>query len=151
MSDRSNAVCGVARPRYGVRVPRLIDDADINCCSALPRYGGWPSPLADEGTLLLAKWMLLEGKRVTEVARELDYNKHSAFSDAFLRFTGERPSAWQTRHGVTARRVVYGRRSLRAIPPPDHTGQTPLPLYGTPAARKRDARRAKAAAKAQSQ
>lgn len=107
---------------------RLVDDADIAWCGALPKWGGHPA-LLDEATLGLARWMLMEGKTASHVAELLEFAQRSSFSDAFLRASGERPSEFQERHGVAVQRRLGGQRCLRPRKIHDRTHLQPLPKF----------------------
>lgn len=108
---------------------RILDDAELINIPFCPRYGGHPSKLADPANLQWAKTLLLAGRNCDQVATELGYAQARNFALAFARLTGERPGAFQARHGVawTVRRG--GQRCLRKRKLPDRTGQVPLPTY----------------------
>lgn len=126
VSDRRNVV---REPGYVAQVARINDDAELAYVMGVPRYGGHPSKLANPAHLQWAKTLLLAGWNSDQVASELGYAQDRNFSDAFLRLTGERPGAFQTRHGVAWRVRRGGHRCLRKRKIPDRTGQVPLPTY----------------------
>ena len=106
-----------------------LECADIALVGRPPQYGGHPSPLATDEGLELAQALLLEGRPADYVAAELGYPHRSTFVAAYTRATGERPGAYQTRHGVTIRKRIGGHPVCGRRSTPDRTGQRPLPRY----------------------
>lgn len=129
MRDHNNNVCLVPRPGYVAFVTRILDDAELSNIPFCPRYGGHPSKLADPANLQRAKMLLLAGWNSDQVAAELGYAHADNFARTFAGLTGERPGAFQVRHGVAWRVRRGGQRCLRKRKLPDRTGQVPLPTY----------------------
>ena len=94
-----------------------------------PRYGGQPCRLTPE-LLAEACELLLEGKSATAVAELIEYGARSTFSNAFFLTTGERPSAFQKRHGVGRYRPRQQHtRGWLARKLPDRSDAQPLPRF----------------------
>lgn len=104
------------------------DDYPLLAQSGHPVYGGLPNKLADGG-LERAKALLLEGQHCTVVAYELGYVNGCAFGWAFQAMTGERPGAFQKRHGVKRLSLRGGLHGVRPRTIKDRTKDTPLPRY----------------------
>jgi hypothetical protein len=68
------------------------------------------------------------------VAAELGYVSGGPFGVAFAALVGERPGAWQRRHGVQAPRRRGGLHGTRGRKPRDRSGEIPLPRYPRPRA-----------------
>lgn len=116
-----------------LHLPRSVpDDADLTQVPLRERhYGGHPSPLAAEEAQNRAKELLGDGKSCDFVARALGYQSVAAFSEAFNKLFGMRPSAYAK--SVDAPKVVKkkpreGIRQLRKRKP-RLTGAKPLPRF----------------------
>lgn len=114
-----------------LHVPRSVpDDADFNDLPEAPRvYGGHPSPLATAANRALAKKMLEKGKSCVRIAETLGYSGVSAFSDAFLKIYGERPSEYAKHAKAPAVKKPGGKRVFGKRNAPDRSHTKPLPRY----------------------
>lgn len=93
-----------------------------------PNYQGHPAKLSVEA-LALARELLLAGRSTAAIAEIVGYVDRTSFGRAFQTATGERPGAFQRRHGVVgkARRGWLSGRRRRSTP--DRSGEVPLPRY----------------------
>lgn len=104
------------------------DDYPLLAQGGHPAYPGLPGKLHPEG-LARAQALLLAGQNCCEVANELGYVSGVSFGWAFLQIVGERPGAWQRRHGVKARSRRGGLHAAAHRSLPDRSDQVPLPRY----------------------
>jgi AraC-like DNA-binding protein len=58
---------------------------------------GWQAWLT-QARILMAMGLLIEGRRVTDVAADVGYSSLSAFAKAFAQLTGEAPARFRQRH-----------------------------------------------------
>ena len=64
-------------------------------------YGTSPAHYVTEVRMRAARALLIDGRGVSEVSRELGYGSDEGFSRAFRRHTGMTPSAWRAREALT--------------------------------------------------
>lgn len=63
-------------------------------------FGRSPAQYVTEVRMLTARALLIDGRAVSEVSRELGYGSDEGFSRAFRRHTGLTPSAWRARRAL---------------------------------------------------
>jgi AraC-like DNA-binding protein len=116
--------------RMALHVPRSVpDDARFDDLPIPePAYGGHPSPLAGVDAQNRAMALLKSGRSCTEVARLFGYQGPAAFSDAFKRFCGVRPSAYAKSVDAPKPKPKEGQRRLQKRKP-RHVGAKPLPRF----------------------
>jgi AraC-like DNA-binding protein len=127
------------------RGPAGFDDVDLGVLpKARPRYGGHPSPLADEDTLAGVKAALLAGAYAVDLAERCGYASLQSFSTAFRRRVGLTPRRFAAQRGVP--RPPARQTGPRCIgrTPVDRSDHVPLPRYDAkPKKRKRRRRKKK--------
>ncbi|MFD5214298.1 helix-turn-helix transcriptional regulator [Microbacterium sp. NPDC058345] len=64
-------------------------------------FGRSPAQYVTEVRMLTARALLVDGRAVSEVSRELGYGSDEGFSRAFRRHTGMTPSAWRAGRALT--------------------------------------------------
>ena len=74
-------------------------------CRRPKRYGGGPCWLANPEIFEQCCALLSAGFMAEVVSLELGYNALPAFSKAFLRVSGLRPSEWQAQRGIRVRKL----------------------------------------------
>lgn len=65
-------------------------------------YGRSPAQHVAEVRMRAARALLIEGRAVSDVSRELGYGSDEGFSRAFRRHTGMTPSAWRSRGSLAS-------------------------------------------------
>ncbi len=64
-------------------------------------FGRSPAQYVTEVRMMAARALLIDGRAVSEVSRELGYGSDEGFSRAFRRHTGMTPSAWRVGRPLT--------------------------------------------------